>query len=710
MKRRLFSLVLALLLPLVGISLTSCHSSVPTTAIQNGVETVALVNGKDFYVIQNKRFQKTFLRGVNLGATKPGFFPGQLGISKSDYLRWFEYIHDLHANVIRVYTTMQPIFYEALKDFNETHSNPLYLMQGVWLNEESIKALQDPYENNNQIMNEFIQDGKNLVDIFHGNSILPERLGFASGEYRVDVSAYVIGWILGIEWSPDFVLQTNQMHANQTHYEGNVVFTKYATPFEAFLAQVADEILTYEIDEYHMTRPLSFTNWLTTDPLTHDNEPDPKEDLVSVNVEHIRLRPTAFAGQFASYHIYPYYPEFMNYQPEYINQRFDGETNPYRAYLRHLKSIHSMPVLVAEYGVPSSRGKAHDAIHSGYHQGQHNEQEQGAILVSLLQDIVEEQYMGAMIFAFQDEWFKRTWNTMDYDLEWRRPFWSNVETNEQMFGLLSFDPGDEWAVHLDANKDDWMDTIPIIDDNGYRLSMQQDERYLYVLAEHSTRDLFSEGIWVALDTIPNQGNQRSVEWNLDFSHDADFLMYVRQDSGQLLVDPYYDPFQYVYGTQLGLIPEQTISEQKNSGYFHAIHHALSAELVLPRTQAIVPFSSYEAGSLSPGISDPNHPLFDSLADYWFGEGFVEIRIPWLLLNIMDPSSKVVMSDFHSSGQIQGESMDSIHIGIGYPGETMAMAAYSYEGWTTPHYHERLKKSYYVVQEAFGDLSDGTVND
>jgi len=73
MKRRLLSLVLALLLPLGGISLASCHSSVPTTAIQNGVETVALVNGKDFYVIQNKRFQKTFLRGVNLGATKPGF-------------------------------------------------------------------------------------------------------------------------------------------------------------------------------------------------------------------------------------------------------------------------------------------------------------------------------------------------------------------------------------------------------------------------------------------------------------------------------------------------------------------------------------------------------------------------------------------------------------------------------------------------------------
>ncbi|MCK7487626.1 MAG: hypothetical protein MZU97_20495 [Bacillus subtilis] len=44
------------------------------------------------------------------------------------------------------------------------------------------------------------------------------------------------------------------------------------------MAEVGDRVTGYEIAEYNMTRPLSFTNWLTTDPPTHDNEPDPIQE------------------------------------------------------------------------------------------------------------------------------------------------------------------------------------------------------------------------------------------------------------------------------------------------------------------------------------------------------------------------------------------------------------------------------------------------
>ena len=97
--------------------------------------------------------------------------------------------------------------------------------------------------------------------------------------------------------------------------------------------------------------------------------------MVSVNVEHIKTTKLAFAKQFASYHIYPYYPEFMNYSEAYI-EKFDP-VNTYKAYLRDLNKHHNMPILVAEFGVPSSRGKAHDARFSGYNQGNHSEREQG---------------------------------------------------------------------------------------------------------------------------------------------------------------------------------------------------------------------------------------------------------------------------------------------------------------------------------------------
>lgn len=40
-----------------------------------------------------------------------------------------------------------------------------------------------------------------------------------------------------------------------------------------------------------------------------------------------------------------------------------------------------MPVLVAEFRVPSSRGKAYDSKYSGYNQGNHDETVQGQIVV-----------------------------------------------------------------------------------------------------------------------------------------------------------------------------------------------------------------------------------------------------------------------------------------------------------------------------------------
>lgn len=166
---------------------------------ENGIKTTARIEDGHFWLYENGSFNQTFIKGVNLGATKPGFFPGELGITKSDYLRWFQYISDMNANTIRVYTTVMPHFYEALLEHNQSASNPLYLMQGVWLNEDYIKLYQDPYAEDQLLMNEFIQDGKDLIDIFHGNKTLPKRPGFASGTYTADISNYVIAWILGVE-------------------------------------------------------------------------------------------------------------------------------------------------------------------------------------------------------------------------------------------------------------------------------------------------------------------------------------------------------------------------------------------------------------------------------------------------------------------------------------------------------------------------------
>ncbi len=661
---------------------------------QQGLSTSALIHDGDFYIYTGKKLQKSFIKGVNVGATKPGYFPGELAITKIEYLRWFVQISEMNANTIRVYTTMTPAFYEALYEFNERSSKKLYVMHGLWLNEDKIKSIHDPYAEDNHLLDEFISDGKDLVDIFHGNKTLNPRPGFASGHYSYDVSKYIIGWILGVEWDPSFVMNTNQLHPTLNHYEGNFLYTENASPFEAFLAQVGDTILSYEAEKYSTTRPVSFTNWLTTDPLTHPNEPDPKEDMAVVNVEHIKTTKKAFAGQYASYHVYPYYPEFMNFSEAYID-KYDP-INTYRAYLDDLNDFHSMPVLVAEFGVPSSRGKAHDARYSGFNQGRHTEKEQGKMIASMVHDIHASGSVGALIFAWQDEWFKRTWNTMDFDLEWQRPFWSNVETNEQMFGLLTFEPDETLKIKLDGKVNDWVE-IPYLSTTDLKLKATQDERYIYLLVE--LESISEDTIYIGIDTIPNQGNLSYTAANLSFNRDADFLISISNES-RIQVDPYYDAFSHLYGDVLDMVDKPEGMYTINSGLFTGMYHALSKQLHIPGTNEVIPFSKYEAGFLIEGISDPNHEDYNSLADYYRNDQYIEIRIPYLLLNIMDPSTKTRMSNFKGDNVFTGEAFESIYIGVGSNGSSMTLNPFTWDNWEYPTYHERLKQSYFIVQETF----------
>ena len=59
---------------------------------------------------ENGTFSPFFVKGVDIGAAKPGYWPGEFGITEEDYLRWFQLIGELHANTIRVYVPQMPGF------------------------------------------------------------------------------------------------------------------------------------------------------------------------------------------------------------------------------------------------------------------------------------------------------------------------------------------------------------------------------------------------------------------------------------------------------------------------------------------------------------------------------------------------------------------------------------------------------------------------
>ena len=203
-----------------------------------------------------------------------------------------------------------------------------------------------------------------------------------------------------------------------------------------------DELATAEA-AHGRSSPIAFVDWPTADPLHHAHEPLRSEDLVGVDANHVRASAAWPGGTFASFHAYPYYPDFLRHEPTYQAYVLHGKKDPYAGYLADLAAhFKRIPLLISEVGVPSALGSAHFGT-NGRDQGNHSEQQALAIDASLVHVVHDVGLAGALIFSWADEWFKFTWNTLPRQAvvnSERRSLWHDPLTNEQWFGLNAEDP------------------------------------------------------------------------------------------------------------------------------------------------------------------------------------------------------------------------------------------------------------------------------
>ena len=655
--------------------------------------------GKDIYIVKNDKWEKLEIVGVGLDSTKPGVFPSENLVSEEDYLRWIKDIYDMGANCIKVSNLMGANFYKALDTFNKDKKNPIYLMQGIYFDEKLLKNGKDPQ--GSKASSAFKDNIKLVIDSVHGNPYNKEKPDILQ-VYKTDISKYVIGYSLGIQFAKHDLIYTEIMN-NKKPYDGKYMYTdKNSSSFESYLAKMGDYAVNYEFSTYKKQSLISFIGTSAHHIASSVENPNKKNILSSkdtneefknfIDVEDIKVKRALKTGIVASYNIYPSYTELKEY---------DGNIEKY---FEDINKHYSIPVIIGEIGLPSSRsgGDFNENIDKGYI----TEQEQGKALVDIYKAVKKSKLAGCFIFEFQDSWYSSSWNTKDNKILDRSAYWSDAQTYSQSFGLMTFEPGRlKVTPYPDDKLNEWSEKNVISKEKDYSLSMQSDEKYLYFMIKSSDKtSLKKDDIYIDLDTTPKSGAKKSTQYGLQFDNPVDFIIKINdQGNSMVMAQEYYNGFDFYENKSLYEKRPDLIKHTPDMDYFSPIYIETRPKMFIKSQGETKEKVTYETGKLTKGNSNPESKDFNSAADYYMGNDYVEVRIPWALLNFMDPSTKQIADDFYENFKTKPMKINDINVGVTIKENEKVITRikstpYKLNGWSVPKYHERLKKSYYILKE------------
>ena len=567
------------------------------------------------------------MKGINLGVGVPGTAPGQLALSRDQYRRWLERMGEIGVNTLRVYTLHFPRFYEEFLAYNLRNPEmPLFLLQGIWLDEDN------PSHDFFDMTAAYDREIENVINALHGDAEVEFSFGKAFGTYTTDVSAWTLGWVVGREIGPDEVEITNANHPEMTAYAGQSLSLPAGMPMEVWLAQRLDRVVTFERQRYGATRPVSFSSWPTLDPLVHPIEGDNSdEDRINLDLGNLDLH-DAPGGFFIIFHAYPYYPDFIVETPEYADTLDDVGRNSYLGYLQELVAHYGdIPVVIGEFGTPSSWGSAHYAL-NGMHHGGLDETTTGHFGARLLRNVFDSGCAGGVYFSWMDEWWKRTWITDELDFPRnRRLYWHNVTAAEQNFGLLAFDVGPPTFEQFE----------PVLASGPIeRLEVDADAAYFHVrlsLRDPLTTD---DELIVGFDTYRDDlgesrlPNGQATERRLEFA-----LVVSGLDRAHLYVMAAYDTYGIWHGTSEN--HQHFHSVASDGGDWSPIRWKSNGRHASSTGAHHFPETSQAIGELRLRRSVERATSMDAVV---LADTGIDIRIPWTLLQFNDPSQRSVLDD------------------------------------------------------------------
>ena len=709
----------------------------PSRPRPTSLQLVSRTRGQQFEISRPSGWEPFYVQGVNLGVALPGRYPSEFPTDSARYAGWLDTLASLHANAIRVYTILPPAFYRALRGWNTTHpERSLWLIHGVWT---ELPPHQD-FENA-VWKGGFRAEMRRVVDVVHGTATIAPVQGHAAGRYDADVSPWTLAYIIGREWEP-FAIRAFDAGRPRGSYGGRFLEIRSGSAMDLWMAAQCDYMLAYEADRYNALRPIAYTNWPTLDPVTHPTEATSKEEAQwrrksgrraeskrleyendAIGLDANLIEPTTAnpAGWFAAYHAYPYYPDFIMLDPRYRAARSAEGVSSYFGYLQELIRHHrGMPTLIAEYGVPSSRGIAH-LEPRGWHHGGHDEQRMAAVDARLTREIQAAGAAGGVIFAWLDEWFKKNWIVVEYEIpadNTRR--WHNVMNAEQNYGIMALPAGDPSSnPRLGGDPRLWraLRSVEVsadsLQDGPRRMRMGSDESYYYIGIDLPSGgfDWGSKGIRIVLDTyLPHVGQHRLEGLGIQSEIGFEFLVDLESpESAYLSVIPEYNRYLWmdtVTGDDRGRFSRRpVITRDRRDGRFEHLH-VITNRARFGRDGSFFPARGYDRGRMRFGTetqSTNSDWYLDSQA------GLLQIRIPWDLLNVTDPSTRTLLFDKQTTGGFGTVLAEDWHGGVvvyakgaepkvhgALPEITEGVwrehsfTAWRWNGWTEPRYHSRLK--------------------
>lgn len=705
-------------------------------------------------------WKSVYLVGANLGPARPGEYPSTISRDFHVYAAWLREMADMRANSVRVYTILPPAFYRALEAHNRAAATPLWLIQEVWVHDEA----QDLFEPATEA--EFVTDLRRVIDLLHGRADIPYRPGGHYGVYTADVSRWVIGLGVGREVEPNLAQRTNARHPLETSYKGRYVSLPQGNPTEAWFARMCDLAAAYEVDTYNTQRPLTVVNWPPLDPLDHPTEsPELTEmalhqkrgerfaidrlqlpdfwndtDVVSLDIVKFRSEPSFTGGLFALYHVYQHWPDFLLTEPGLAAARDSEGPNRYLGYLQALKRVHpNVPLLIGEYGIATSVAAAH--LHpQGWHNGGLNEAAQAALLTRFTQNHWDTRSAGSIVFAWKDEWWKKVADQFTADFEVPRerdPLWFNVLDPEETFGLIGYGPDVEVPL-LRGAAADWTRATRLYEAPPgapvRAVHAMSDYAYLYLRLDvpPGPIDWQQRHFWLALNTLPGTSGSKALPGtNVRIESGANVLIqFSSPTTARLLIAENYNPNHRVEN-----VPGEFRIMRRQGHEVALAETAPFVEFVIEanrprfaRDGVMFPPIEYSRSALAHGTADRASRSFSDHA-LWHVDpaaGMLEIRIPWGLLLVTDPSSRQVFAGTDSAGVPSARATAGISVVVlaldaagqaprrvlaslpASAGPTLqsSPAVYTWDPWDAVQYRSYFKASYFALTKLFDVLGRG----